>query len=46
MLDLRFFRERAFLGGNLVAFTGYFATFAVFFFIPLYVQLIGTASRL
>ena len=44
VLDLRFFRERAFLGGNLVAFTGYFATFAVFFFIPLYVQLIGTAS--
>jgi EmrB/QacA subfamily drug resistance transporter len=44
VLDLRFFRERAFLGGNLVAFTGYFATFAVFFFVPLYVQLIGTAS--
>jgi MFS family permease len=44
VLDLRFFREPAFLGGNLVAFTGYFATFAVFFFIPLYVQLIGTAT--
>ena len=27
-----------------MAFTGYFATFAVFFFIPLYLQLIGTAS--
>ena len=44
VLDLRFFRERAFTGGNLVAFTGYFATFAVFFFIPLYLQLIGSAS--
>ncbi len=44
VLDLRFFREGPFLGGNLVAFTAYFATFAVFFFIPLYVQLIGTAS--
>jgi EmrB/QacA subfamily drug resistance transporter len=44
VLDLRFFRDGAFLGGNLVAFTGYFATFAVFFFIPLYMQLIGTAS--
>lgn len=44
VLDLHFFRERAFTGGNLVAFTGYFATFAVFFFIPLYLQLIGTAS--
>jgi MFS family permease len=44
VLDLKFFRDQAFLGGNLVAFTGYFATFAVFFFIPLYMQLIGTAS--
>jgi EmrB/QacA subfamily drug resistance transporter len=44
VLDLRFFRERAFLGGNLVAFMGYFAIFAVFFFIPLYLQLIGGAS--
>jgi EmrB/QacA subfamily drug resistance transporter len=44
VLDLRFFRKGAFTGGNLVAFTGYFATFAVFFFIPLFVQLIGTAS--
>jgi EmrB/QacA subfamily drug resistance transporter len=44
VLDLRFFRVGGFAGGNLVAFTGYFATFAVFFFIPLYVQLIGTAS--
>ena len=44
VLDLRYFRVGGFAGGNLVAFTGYFATFAVFFFIPLYVQLIGTAS--
>jgi hypothetical protein len=44
VLDLHFFRERAFTGGNVVAFTGYFATFAVFFFIPLDLQLIGTAS--
>jgi EmrB/QacA subfamily drug resistance transporter len=44
VLDLHFFRERPFTGGNVVAFTGYFATFAVFFFIPLYLQLIGTAS--
>ena len=44
VLPLRYFRERAFVGGNLVAFTGYFATFAVFFFIPLYMQLIGTST--
>jgi EmrB/QacA subfamily drug resistance transporter len=44
VLDLRYFRNGSFAGGNLVAFTGYFATFAVFFFIPLYLQLIGTSS--
>jgi EmrB/QacA subfamily drug resistance transporter len=44
VLDLRFFRVGGFAGGNLVAFTGYFATFAVFFFIPLYLQLIGNRS--
>jgi EmrB/QacA subfamily drug resistance transporter len=44
VLDLHFFHVGGFSGGNLVAFTGYFAIFAVFFFIPLYVQLIGTAS--
>jgi EmrB/QacA subfamily drug resistance transporter len=44
VLDLRFFREPAFTAGNLVAFTGYFAVFSVFFFIPLYLQLVSTAT--
>jgi EmrB/QacA subfamily drug resistance transporter len=44
VLDLRFFRSGAFTGGMVVAFTGFFATFAVFFFIPLFVQLLGSAS--
>lgn len=44
VLDFRFFRYRAFTVGNTVAFTGYFATFSVFFFVPLFVQLLGTAS--
>ena len=44
VLDLRFFRSGAFVGGNTLAFTGYFSTFAVFFFIPLYVELLGTTS--
>jgi len=44
VLDLRYFRVPAFTAGNLVAFTGYFAIFAVFFFIPLYLQLIGDVS--
>ncbi|HET9077294.1 MAG TPA: MFS transporter [Acidimicrobiales bacterium] len=44
VLDLRFFRKGPFTAGMIVAFTGFFATFAVFFFIPLFVQLIGNAS--
>ncbi|MGH9054912.1 MAG: MFS transporter [Acidimicrobiales bacterium] len=44
VLDLHFFRERAFTVGNLGALTAFFATFAVFFFIPLYIQLIGNQS--
>jgi EmrB/QacA subfamily drug resistance transporter len=44
VLDLRCFRERAFGGGMLVAFTGFFAVFAVFFFIPLFIQLIGNRT--
>ncbi len=44
VLDLRFFRRGTFTAGMLVAFTGFFATFAVFFFIPLFVQLLGTSS--
>lgn len=43
-LDLRFFRFGGFTAGMLLAFTGFFATFAVFFFIPLFVQLLGTTS--
>lgn len=44
VLDLKFFRRGSFTAGMVVAFTGFFATFAVFFFIPLFVELLGTAS--
>ena len=44
VLDLKFFRSGPFVGGNTLAFTGYFSTFAVFFFIPLYVELLGSTS--
>ena len=44
VLDLRFFRRGPFAAGMVVAFTGFFATFAVFFFVPLFVQLLGNAS--
>ena len=43
-LDLRFFRSGGFTAGMVIAFTGFFATFAVFFFIPLFVELLGTTS--
>jgi EmrB/QacA subfamily drug resistance transporter len=43
-LDLRFFRNGRFTAGMILAFTGFFATFAVFFFIPLFVELLGTTS--
>jgi MFS family permease len=44
VLDLRLFRNGPFTAGMTVAFTGFFAIFAVFFFVPLYMQLIGTQS--
>ncbi len=43
-LDLRYFRSGAFTAGMVLAFTGFFATFAVFFFIPLFVEILGTTS--
>ena len=38
LLDLRFFRVPRFLVANVVAFSAYFATFAVFFFTALYLE--------
>jgi EmrB/QacA subfamily drug resistance transporter len=46
ILDLRFFRRRSFSAGMVVAFSGFFATFAVFFFVPLFVELLGNTSSL
>ena len=43
-LDLRFFAQGRFTAGMVLAFTGFFATFAVFFFIPLFLELLGTTS--
>jgi MFS family permease len=44
VLDLRFFRKPMFVSGNTLAFTGYFSIFSVFFFIPLYIELLGNTS--
>lgn len=44
VLDLRFFRYGSFSAGMLLAFTGFFATFTVFFLIPLFVELLGNSN--
>ncbi|MDQ2754695.1 MAG: MFS transporter, partial [Actinomycetota bacterium] len=44
VLDVGFFRQPAFTGANVVAFCTYFGTFALFFFVPLYLQLVGSSS--
>jgi EmrB/QacA subfamily drug resistance transporter len=44
LLDLRFFRNRQFTIPNVVAFASYFATFAVFFFVALYMVDVVSAS--
>ena len=42
VLDVSFFRRRPFLGSNVVAFSTYFSVFAVFFFVALYLQVVGS----
>ena len=44
MLDLSYFRRAPFAGSNFVAFTTYFATFSIFFFVALYLQVVGSNS--
>jgi MFS family permease len=44
VLDVRYFARRDFSAAAVIAATGYFGAFAVFFFIPLYLLLVGTSS--
>jgi EmrB/QacA subfamily drug resistance transporter len=44
LLDLKFFRIRQFTIPNVVAFCSYFATFAIFFFVALYLVEVVNAS--
>ena len=44
VLDLSYLRIGGFTGANVVAFAAYFATFSIFFFVSLYLQLVGTTS--
>ena len=44
VLPVSMFRNLTFTGANIIAFIAYFATFAIFFFTALYLQLIGNRS--
>jgi EmrB/QacA subfamily drug resistance transporter len=44
MLNLRWVRNRAFAGSAVIAFTSYFAIFSIFFFVALYLEVIGSVS--
>ena len=44
MLDVSYFKRRPFAGSNFVAFATYFATFSIFFFVALYLQVVGNQS--
>ncbi len=46
MLNVRYFRRSAFAGSNVIAFTVYFGTFAIFFMVALYLQVVGSNSPL
>jgi EmrB/QacA subfamily drug resistance transporter len=42
VLNVRYFRRPAFAGSNIIAFTVYFGTFAIFFMVALYLQVVGS----
>jgi EmrB/QacA subfamily drug resistance transporter len=46
VLNVRYFKRKAFAGANAIACTVYFGTFAIFFFVALYVQVVGSSSPL
>ena len=44
VLDVRFFKRPPFAGSTIVAFTSYFGIFSIFFFVALYLEVVGTTS--
>jgi EmrB/QacA subfamily drug resistance transporter len=46
VLNVRYFKKPAFAGSNVIAFTAYFGTFAIFFMVALYLQVVGSDSPL
>jgi EmrB/QacA subfamily drug resistance transporter len=44
MLNLTFFKSRAFSGSTFVAFASYFSIFSIFFFVALYLEVVASSS--
>ncbi|MHB8244100.1 MAG: MFS transporter [Acidimicrobiales bacterium] len=44
ILNVRFFRNGAFAGSTFVAFATYFGVFSIFFFVALYLEVVGSQS--
>jgi EmrB/QacA subfamily drug resistance transporter len=46
VLNVRYFKKPAFAGSSIIAFTAYFGTFAIFFMVALYLQVVVSVSPL
>jgi EmrB/QacA subfamily drug resistance transporter len=46
VLNVRYFKIATFASSNVIAFTAYFGTFAIFFMVALYLQVVGANSPL
>jgi EmrB/QacA subfamily drug resistance transporter len=46
VLNVRYFKRPAFAGSSVIAFTAYFGTFAIFFMVALYLQVVVSVSPL
>jgi MFS family permease len=46
VLNVRYFKKPAFASSNIIAFTAYFGTFAIFFMVALYLQVVVSVSPL
>jgi predicted MFS family arabinose efflux permease len=44
VLNVRFFRRPPFAGSTILAFTSYFGIFSIFFFVALYLEVVGNTS--
>lgn len=44
MLNVKWFKNKAFAGSTVIAFTSYFAIFSIFFFVALYLEVVANVS--